>query len=110
MKRIPVTAAEIGMVLARPLLNQAGLTVVTAGTELDEQLVRRLERMGLSAIYVEGAAEAGGGTSLADREAQLDKRFRQVAEDPVQQMIREVVRAQLRRSYAVLPAGEGGAA
>lgn len=110
MKRIPVAAAEPGMALARPVLNQAGLIVLTAGTELDEDLVRRLQRMGLTAIYVEGAADAGTGTSLADREAQLEKRFRQVAEDPVQQMIREVVRAQLRRSYAVLPASGGGAA
>jgi len=110
MRRIAVAAAEAGMVLAKPVLNQTGLTVLTAGTELDADLLRRLERMGLDAVYVEGAAEAPAGTSLADREAQLERRFRQVADDPVQQMIREAVRAHLRRSYAVLPAPETGGA
>lgn len=112
MRRIPIATAETGMVLAKPVLNQAGLTVLAAGTELDGDLLRRLERMDLEAVYVEGAAEAEG-SSLAEREAQLERRFRQVLDDPAQRMILEAVRGHLRRSYAVLPQGEaapGGAA
>jgi hypothetical protein len=94
------------MTLAKPVTNATGLTILATGTVLDQDLIRRLERMNLAAVYVEGTADQRGGLSLAEQEHQLARRFRKVAEDPVQQMIREAVRHHLRATYAVLPQGQ----
>lgn len=92
MKRVPLDEAEPGMVLAKPVTNQTGVTVLPAGTELDQDLLTRLDRMNLSAVYVEGAAGADADKSPAELEQELDRRFRKVAGDPSQVMIREAVR------------------
>lgn len=107
MKRIPLDQATPGMTLAKPVTNATGLTVLAAGTALDQDLIGRLERMNLTAIYVEGSADAQGGLSLAEQEQRLTRRFRQVADDPVQQLIHDAVRHHLRATYAVLPQGQG---
>ncbi len=92
MKRVPLDEAEPGMVLAKPVTNQTGVTVLPAGTELDQDLLKRLDRMRLTAVYVEGAA---GAKSPAESEQDLNQRFRLVAGDPTQVMIREAVRRHL---------------
>lgn len=112
MKRVPLDEAEPGMVLAKPVTNQTGVTVLPAGTELDQELLKRLDRMNLSAVYVEGAASAAGGKSQAELEQDLNQRFRKVAGDPTQAMIREAVRRHLHAVHAAAQAeaAEGGAA
>lgn len=107
MKRIPLDAVTPGMTLAKPVTNQSGLTVLAAGTVLDQDLIGRLERMNLNAVFVEGTADEPERMSLADQEQRLTHRFRKVADDPIQQMIRDAVRHHLRATYAVLPQGQG---
>ncbi|MFM8541162.1 MAG: hypothetical protein ACKOBZ_06780 [Nitrospira sp.] len=106
MKRVPLDAAEPGMVLAKPVTNQTGVTVLPAGTELDQDLLKRLDRMNLNAVYVEGVASAAGDKSPAEVEQEMERRFRKVAGDPTQVMIREAVR---RHLHAVRQAAQGEA-
>jgi tryptophan synthase alpha subunit len=96
------------MVLAKPVTNQTGVTVLPAGTELDQDLLKRLARMNLSAVYVEGTSGAAGATSLAELEAAMVRRFRKVAADPAQIMIRDAIRRQLQAAQA--DAAQGGSA
>ena len=65
MKRIPLEQAVPGMVLAKPVMNSAGMVVVAAGMALDAPWITHLERMGTTAVYVEGAA--GEGASKLSR-------------------------------------------
>ncbi len=108
MKRVPLDEAEPGMVLAKPVTNQTGMTVLPAGTELDQDLLKRLDRMNLTAVYVEGVAGAAGAKSPADLEQDLNRRFRKVTGDPTQVMIREAVRRHVQAAQA--EAAAGGAA
>lgn len=113
MKRVPLDEAEPGMVLAKPVTNQTGVTVLPAGTELDQELLKRLDRMNLTAVYVEGAASAAEAKSPADLEQDLNQRFRKVAGDPTQVMIREAVRrhvqAAQQAAHAEAPSAGGAA-
>ena len=108
MKRVPLDEAEPGMVLAKPVTNQTGVTVLPVGTELDQDLLKRLDRMNLTAVYVEGNAGAAGTKSPADLEQDLNRRFRKVGDDPTQVMIREAVRRHVQAAQA--EAAAGGAA
>jgi hypothetical protein len=96
MKRVPIDDAVPGMVLAKAVTNQAGLTIIATGTALDESLIDRLRRMGVPAIYAAGsAAGEESGRTLAELEEDIARRFRKVAGDPLQCRIREAVRRRL---------------
>jgi hypothetical protein len=96
MKRIPLEQAKPGMVLAKPVVNSAGMIVVAAGMALDESLLTHLERMGTAVVYVEGAAGDGEIKSLEDLERELDARFRKLDEEPQLSRIRQAIRRHLQ--------------
>jgi hypothetical protein len=98
------------MSLAKPATNSNGQTILAAGIDLDEALIARIQRMGVSAIYVkEGSAEGGGPEkTLADLEQELDRRFRKAVGDPACEMIREAVRQHLHATHDVKPFAGGG--
>jgi hypothetical protein len=106
MKRVVMMELLPGMVLAKPVTNSSGLPVVPAGAELDEGMIDRLKRLDLASVYVEGEADSAGGKTLAELEAELEHRFRQVAQDSLQQRILSAIREHLRRTHGT-PSGEG---
>lgn len=103
MKRVPIDQVVRGMVLAKAVTNAAGLVVLSAGIELTEATIARLETMGVTAVYVEGAPGEEGTPvkTLAELDRELDQRFRNVAADPIQTRIREAVRRHLHATHAV---------
>jgi len=100
MMRIPLDQATPGMVLAKPVTNPTGLPILPAGTELDADLIRRLDKLNQYAVYVEGGAAVENHQTLAELEEALNQRFQKVADDPTQVMIREAVRRLLHASRA----------
>jgi hypothetical protein len=53
IKRIPTTDAREGMVLARGIANDTGMTLCAEGTPLTEGLIQRFEQMEITDIYIE---------------------------------------------------------
>ena len=53
MRRISVSEAKAGMVLARPIVDQQGRVIVNAGTKLSQLYIARLERWGVQELHVE---------------------------------------------------------
>lgn len=108
-RRVPIEQVAPGMKLAKPVTNPAGLVLMAAGTELDEALIARLQKMNLSGVHIEGRPLDQGDAiqAAADLERELAERFRKVAGDPVQARIREAVRACLggSRGSEAVPAG-----
>jgi hypothetical protein len=96
MKRIPLEQAKPGMVLAKPVMNSAGMIVVAAGMALDELLLTHLVRMGTAAVYVEGVAGDDEVKSLEDLERELDARFRKLDQEPQLFRIRQAIRRHLQ--------------
>ncbi len=109
MKRIPIEEATPGMHLAKPATNSTGQTILAAGVELDETLIARVRRLGVSAIYVDGGPnEEAHEKPLAELEQELDHRFRKAAGDPLREMIREAIRRHLSAARDVKPFAGGG--
>lgn len=92
MKRVVIEELITGMILAKSVTNNAGLVVLPTGAELDEATLARLQRLGLTSVYVEGQAGDANGKTLGELEAELDHRFRLVAHDPDQSQLREAIR------------------
>lgn len=52
-KRISPENAREGMVLARAITNEKGMTLCAEGTTLTEELIERFEQMDITDMYVE---------------------------------------------------------
>ena len=107
MKRVVSHELLPDMILARPVTNANGLPIVAAGTILDAVMIERLRQMGLASVYVEGDALDSGGKTLAELEAELEHRFRQVAQDPIQQLILRTLRTHVRATHGMASVTEG---
>ena len=83
MKRVVIEELTTGMILAKPVTNNAGLVVLPVGAE------------------VEGEAGDASGKTLDELEAELDHRFRLVAQDPIQCLLREAIRLHLRTTHGI---------
>ncbi|HRC43838.1 MAG TPA: hypothetical protein PLT27_07295 [Nitrospira sp.] len=101
MKRVVIEELTTGMILAKPVTNNAGLVVLPVGAELDEATLSRLQRLGLTSVYVEGEPGDANGKTLDELEAELDHRFRLVAHDPIQSQLREAIRLHLRNTHGI---------
>lgn len=107
MKRVILTELLPGMVLAKAVTNSAGLPVVAEGAVLDEVMIERFKKLDLASVYVEGAAEAAGGKTLAELEIELDHRFRYVNQDPHQQKIVAALRDHLHHTHGAADLEKG---
>lgn len=103
MKRVVVHELLPEMVLARAVTNSNGLPIVAAGTALDGALIERLRQMDLPSVYVEGDDLDSSGKTLEELEAELDHRFRHVAQDPIQQLILKTLRTHLHAAHGMTP-------
>jgi hypothetical protein len=102
MQRIPFSLAQPGMILAKDVVrteNPNGPPICGKGVELSETLIERLRNMGIQSITVEGhPVWLEGDKTLDELLADLDHRFRRVANDPLTGKLKEVYRNYLIRS------------
>lgn len=97
MQKIALDRAEPGMVLAKAVENDRGMTLYGAGTELTEKAIARLSNMEVQKITVEGhPIQTGDGQSLEQQEEALRARFRKVRDDPLMRKIEGVFLTVLR--------------
>jgi hypothetical protein len=106
MKRVVIEELLPGMILAKPVMNANGLPIVAAGAMLDGSMIKRLQRLELASVYVEGDLEDSGGKTLTELEAELNSRFRRVAHDPIQHMILRTLRNHLHTTHGTIPLPE----
>jgi hypothetical protein len=59
MRQITIGDAKPGMVLARPIVNGRGRTIVKAGVALSSLYISRLDRWGVSQLFIAEEGEAG---------------------------------------------------
>jgi hypothetical protein len=57
MKKLPITEAEAGQVVARPVATASGMVMVQPGAALTPEIVSRLADLGIDTIWVEGASD-----------------------------------------------------
>jgi hypothetical protein len=96
MQKIPLTLAQPGMVLEKPVTRQNGMVLVGPGTPLSESLINRLENMDIEFIVVQGhpvEMEGQADTAPSARIERLDHLFRAFADDAWMMQVKTAVAA-----------------
>ncbi len=91
MKTVAVKDIEVGMVLAKPVANKAGLTICQKNVELTEDHIVRFENMDIEFVTVEGHREM----SHEEKEqflSELDHRFRKVKDNSAMNSLKNIVK------------------
>lgn len=109
MKKITAAEAQAGDIVAEPVLNEQGRTLLPEGSRLSAAVISRLEGWGVHELTIKSddpdpAAEAGASDSADGDEgllAALDHRFEAWADDATMMRIKSIARrhlASVRRS------------
>jgi hypothetical protein len=86
------------MKLAKPVLNEAGMTMFAEGAILTEQFMRRLQSMDVAAVYVEGSSAPK--RPLQEELSLLDARFRKIEGEPFMLFIKKILKEHIESLYA----------
>jgi hypothetical protein len=97
MKNIPMDKIEPGMKLAKPILSKAGMVMLSEGTELTEKWIERMQDMGLESILIDAPAEQT--ISRENAIAQLESRFKLVANQPLMENIKNILKEHIEGLY-----------
>jgi len=89
MQKINLDQAQAGMVLARAITNEKGITLCGEGTTLTDSLIERLKKMEIRRIAVEGHPVDDGSEELSPETVreEIMERFRLVRGSPVNSAI-----------------------
>jgi hypothetical protein len=74
LRKVSLTEAEPGMVLAQPVVNEKGMNLAGPGAEVNERLLMRFENMGIAYLWVEtdDSVDKQQATKLKET---IEKRF-----------------------------------
>jgi len=109
MQKIPLKLAQPGMVLARAVSRENGITVVAEGVELTDSLITRLESMKIERLVVKGSPvrmEGGGSTAFDVRVERLDHLFRAYRDDQWMRKVKAFLANYFRLKAAAQTAAE----
>lgn len=102
MQRILLSQAAPGMIIAKAVVTDSGVTLIGAGKELTGELIAALEQKGIVKVVVEGRPVANGSLPRppAELERELIARFANVTGDPVMMKIRDLFIARVHANAA----------
>jgi len=109
MQRLPINLLESGMVVAKQVLNDKGMVLVSEGTELDDRTITRLENMGVTQVMVRGyPVKLAGYTpkGLAEKLADLDRGFSRAGDSKTMARLKVLVKSHFIRREEAMRAGE----
>lgn len=90
MQKVPLELVKPGMILARPVNNEAGMALCGEGTELTDTIIERLRRMNVSHVTLKGHPVDMGDTKTREQKIEeLRVRFSHVRNDPLMEKILE---------------------
>ena len=93
MQRVPLDMLKPGMVCAKPVVNEKGMTLCAEGTELSAAMIERLKHMCVASLVVKGTPIDTGIPAKSKEElvAEMEARFAPVATDPLMIRIKESI-------------------
>ena len=96
MRRLYLSEAAPGDVIAEPVVNDRGMVILPRGAELTAPVIGRLQKMNVTVIVVEGDdPNAPPPKTLDELLADLDARFEGVEDVPLMMEIKEIAREHL---------------
>lgn len=110
MRKIEIGTATEGMVLAKPLLNATGKTLLAQGCKLTERIIARLTEWECDVLFVEGDPQCDDekgavvGFDFVSRDiedifAEIEARFHRVNDDPIMAKIKTTLKEQIIKRY-----------
>ncbi|HTZ17626.1 MAG TPA: hypothetical protein VMB78_04225 [Dissulfurispiraceae bacterium] len=97
MQRIPVSDLKAGMVLAKAVINESGMVLLSEGTTLTDSLITRLGRMDLTHVAIEGVSATD--KSKEQMLSELEQRFKKTGNERHMDVIKSVIRARIEEVY-----------
>jgi hypothetical protein len=102
MRKIAAGEAQVGDIIATPIMNEQGRTLLPKGARLSSAVLTRLAGWGVHELCIEGEQETAGVAedqvdpeADADLLAALDDRFAAWEEDPTMMHIKSVAQRHL---------------
>jgi hypothetical protein len=97
LRRVSIGDLQAGMVVAKPITNEAGMVMLSEGAALTDSLIRRLGSMEIGHVFVEG--DAPDAKSRDERLADLEMRFRKTGQEKYMDTIKKVLKARIEEVY-----------
>jgi hypothetical protein len=97
LPKTPVDELEPGMKLARPVLNESGIVLLSEDTKLTETTIEKLRSMDVDIVYVKGLSKQE--RSKEEVLLELYKRFEKVEQEPYMDMLKRVVKEHIEGLY-----------
>ncbi len=95
MIKISIDKAKPGMKIAKDVVNEAGMVIITAGKELTESLINKLLMMNIDFVYVEGQKEMPPKEEIFE---EIEKRFKKVT-DSYTLLIKKALKTHIEELY-----------
>jgi hypothetical protein len=93
VRRVERDKLEVGMTLAKPITNDAGMVMLSEGSVLTDSMIRRLGAMEVNFVYVEG--DPPGAKSKAELLADVEKRFRKTENEKYMNVIKNALKTRI---------------
>jgi hypothetical protein len=97
MPRIALEKLQPGMKLAKPVINNNGLVMLPEGTELTKTLIDKISDLNIVGAYIQGMTQPD--IPKEEMIANLDKRFKNVENEPYMDLIKQVLKEHIEGLY-----------
>ncbi|MCA9772595.1 MAG: hypothetical protein KC466_09330 [Myxococcales bacterium] len=97
MPKVPIGSAEVGMLLAEPVMNARGQLLAKAGLAITEATLKAFAAAGVTAIEIVDPAERAA--ALEEALKSLGDRFSRVQEDPMMVAMRDRIETKYRAGW-----------
>jgi hypothetical protein len=97
MLRISIESVEPGAVLAKPIMNEAGTTLVGAGVEVSGPLKDKLINMGITEVFIVG--RKAPDIPKEEFVAKINTMFTKAEEDPRMAAMKRALLAHIEELY-----------
>ena len=97
MQRIRVQEAKVGDMLAEPIVDRQGRTLLPKGAKLSPAVLSRLQGWGVFELNIEGQGSWASDKSSAELLADLEHRFADWQDQPLMKQIEDLARRHLNR-------------
>jgi hypothetical protein len=95
--KIPIETLEPGMRLAKPVLNESGMVLLSEETELTDATIEKLKSMNVDGVYVKGMSKPD--RPMEEMLLELDKRFEKTVSERYMGMLKKVFRKHIEGLY-----------
>lgn len=97
MPRVSIEDVKPGMIVSKPVINEAGIVILNEGLELNDEIIQRLKKLGVIEINVKGTKKPE--EPLDEVLKNLEERFRSFSDKPYMDVLKRAVITHIKNLY-----------